>query len=163
MNRKKMEILSWGATIFAAVCGLIAFAMIFVAAISTEVTPYSILQDSYTGVQVALGCSTASGYTIFNASAAVVFAYALPLIALCVAVLGKGFKIVSGIAAAIYAAGGALALTVNLTVRPAVTFPEISLAVGPIVSAVFSLLGVLALVAGIVLEVYIAKEKKKAA
>lgn len=161
MNRKKMEILSWGATIFAAVCGLIAFAMIFVAAISTKATP--IWQDSYTGVQVALGCSTASGYTVFNASAAVVFAYALPLIALCVAVLGKGFKIVSGIAAAIYAAGAALALTVNLTVRPAINFPEISLAVGPIVSAVFSLLGVLALVAGIVLEVYIAKEKKKAA
>ncbi|MBO7390406.1 MAG: hypothetical protein J6U39_03070 [Clostridia bacterium] len=160
MNKKKTELLSWGATILAAVCGLVAFAMIFAAAINTKTPPYSILQESYTGIQTALGCSTASGYTVFNASACVILAFALPLIALCVAVMGKGFKIASAVAAAIFIAGAALALTVTSTVRPAVNFPEISLAAGPIVSAVFSLLGALSSIGGIVLEVFIAKEKK---
>lgn len=163
MKKEKMGLLSWGATIIAAVCGMVAFAMIFVAAIDSQASTYSIWQDSYTGIQVALGCSTANGYAVFNASAGAILAFALPLVALCVAVMGKGFKIVSAVAAAIYVAGASLAFTVTATARPAVTFPALSLAVGPILSGVFSLLGAIALIGGIVIEALIAKDKKQAA
>lgn len=156
MNDNKKLILSWGVPIFGALCGLIAFFMIFVKAVYT---PYS-LAESYTGIQVALGCSTTSDYPIFRASAGVIFAFLLPMIAACGAVIGKGYKIVTALSAAAMIAGGALAFSAMHLIRPAITFPTISLAAGPIASGVLSIVGGVALAASIPLEIYLRRTEK---
>ena len=158
MNKKTQEIITWGSTIFAALCGLVAFAMIFITAINAAVPPYSILQSDYTGLQVALGCSTSGGYQIFNASAGLILAFIFPMIGACTAVIGKGFKVVTGVAAALMITGGALALAATSLVKPAVTFPEISLAAGPIVAGALSIVGGLILVGSVVFDMIVKKK-----
>ena len=63
MKKKNNQLLSWCATIFAAACGVVAFCMIFVVSIKTPLY----IKESFTGLQVALGCSL-NDHTIFNAS-----------------------------------------------------------------------------------------------
>ena len=149
MNENKKMILSWGVPIFGALCGLVAFFMIFVKAVYT---PYS-LAESYTGIQVAMGCSTTSNYPIFRASAGLIFAFLLPMIAACGAVIGKGYKVATALSAAAMITGGALSLSAMHLIRPAITFPTISLGAGPIASGVLSLVGGVALLASLCLEV----------
>ena len=157
MKRNTLQILSWGTTIFAALCGLVAFAMIFITAIRTNSSSYSIFQSEYSGLQVALGCSTAGGHPIFNASAGLILAFAFPLLAACAAVMGKGFKAVAGVSAAAMIAGGALALAGVSLLSPAIELASASLGAGLIASGVLSLLGGAALCASICVEVLMAK------
>lgn len=161
MNKKIIPFLSWGTTIFSALCGLVAFAMIFVTAIVADTPPYSVLQSEYSGLQVALGCSTTVGYAIFNPSAGIILAFAFPLLGLCVAVMGKGYKIVTAIAAALFVTGGALAFSAVSLLNPAIPFPEVSLGAGAIASGVLSLVGALGLCASVVIDVLTAKKAKK--
>ena len=161
MNKKIMPMISWGATILSALCGLVAFAMIFVTAINTVTPPYSILQNDYSGLQVALGCSTTSGHTIFNASAGIILAFAFPLIGACVAVIGKGYKIVTGVAALLLVTGGALALSVVSLLNPAITFPDATLGAGPIAAGVLSIFGGAALCVSVILDILAAKTAEK--
>lgn len=158
MKRKTLQILSWGTTIFAALCGLVAFAMIFITAIDTNAASYSLLQSDYSGLQVALGCSTSSGYPIFNASAGLILAFAFPLLAACAAVMGKGFKVVMGIAAAAMVTGGALALSGVSLLAPAIELTSANLGAGLIASGVLSLLGGAALCASVCVEVLLGKK-----
>lgn len=137
MKKNTMQLLSWGTTIFAVLCGLIAFCMIFVKAINT---PYS-LSDSFSGLQVALGCSTTNGYPIFKASAGLILAFVFPMIGACTAMLGKGYKIVTIVASAFMVTGGALALSCLHLLNPAIILMAPTLAAGPIASGVLSLVG----------------------
>lgn len=139
MKKKNNQLLSWCATIFAAVCGVVAFCMIFVVSIKT---PWYV-KESFTGLQVALGCSL-NDHTIFNASAGLILAYLFPLVAACCAVIGKGNQIVCLIAGAMMVTGGALALSTLSILNPTVYFVTLSdptLAAGPIASGVLSLVG----------------------
>jgi len=139
MKKKTMHLFSWGVTIFAVLCGLAAFCMIFVASIKT---PYY-LQESFTGLQVAMGCSI-NDHTIFNASAGLILAYLFPLVAACVAVIGKGNKLTPLIAGALMVTGGALALSTLSLLNPTVyfiTLTDPTLAAGPIASGELSLIG----------------------
>lgn len=137
MKIKTSQLLSWGVTVFAALCGLTAFCMIFVVAIKTSY----FLQDSFTGLQVALGASI-NNHVVFKASAGIILGFVFPLIAACTAVIGKGYKIPTIAAAAFMVTGGALALsTVNL-LNPAVyLYVTPTLAAGPIAAGVLSLVG----------------------
>ena len=138
MEKKKITILSWGLTIFAAACGLTAFCMIFVRAINTP----HFLAENFSGLQVALGCSTKSNATIFSPSAGLILAFFLPLIGICAAVIGKGYKIVTFLSAAFLVTGGVLALCATLLLNPAVTnLTEVTIAAGPIASGVLSIVG----------------------
>ena len=148
MKINKKQTLSWGVTGFGALCGLIAFCMIFVKAINT---PYS-LSESFTGLQVALGCSTSSGYAIFNPSAGLILAFVLPLVAACTAVIGKGYKIVTAVAAALMVAGGVLALCATYLFNPAITILTYSVGAGPIASGALSLVGGVTLCASIFIK-----------
>ena len=139
MKKKNNQLLSWCATIFAAVCGVVAFCMIFVVSIKT---PWYV-KESFTGLQVARGCSL-NEHTIFNASAGLILAYLFPLVAACCAVIGKGNQIVCLIAGAMMVTGGALALSTLSILNPTVYFVTLSdptLAAGPIASGVLSLVG----------------------
>ena len=148
MEKNKKTIISWSVTGFAALCGLTAFFMIFVRAINT---PYS-LSESFTGLQVALGCTTSNGFTVFRSSAGLIVAFIFPLIAACVAVIGKGYKIVAIIAAVFMVAGGVLALCAYYLFNPAITLISYSVAAGPIASGVLSLVGGATLCASLFLK-----------
>ncbi len=137
--KKKKQLLSWCATVFAAICGVVAFCMIFVMSIKT---PWYV-KESFTGLQVALGCSL-NDHTIFNASAGLILAYLFPLVAACCAVIGKGNQIVCLIAGAMMVTGGALALSTLSILNPTayfITLSDPTLAAGPIASGVLSLVG----------------------
>ncbi len=137
MKIKTSQLLSWGVSIFAALCGLTAFCMIFVVAIKTSY----FLQDSFTGLQVAFGCSI-NDHTIFKASAGIILGFAFPLIASCTAVIGKGYKIATIVAAALMVTGGALALSTVTLLNPDVyLYTAPTLAAGPIAAGVLSLVG----------------------
>ena len=138
MTKKQKLFLSWGVTIFAAVCGVIAFFMIFAEAVKT---PFS-FEESYTGLQVAMGYSINS-YPIFEASAGIILGFLFPLIGACVAIIGKGNKILAVVASALLLTGGVLVLC-TLPLLHSVTFLSISLGAGPIVSGVFAIVGALA-------------------
>ena len=117
MKKKNAKLLSWATTIFAAACGIVAFCMIFVISIKT---PGYLAKESFTGLQVALGCSI-NDHTIFNASAGLILAYLFPLVGACASVIGKGNKIVTLISGALLVTGGALALSIGIAIQ---NFPE---------------------------------------
>ena len=138
MNKKQKFLLSWGVTGLAAICGLVAFFLIFANAAS-----YSFLlkAEEATGLQVALGYQINS-IQIFDASAGIILGYLLPLLAGCVIVIGKGKKIISVIAAAMMLTGGILVLCV-----PSLAVTElkgVEIAGGAVASGVLSLVGALA-------------------
>ncbi|MBO4478976.1 MAG: hypothetical protein IK037_04260 [Clostridia bacterium] len=140
MKKKNAKLLSWATTIFAAACGIVAFCMIFVISIKT---PGYLAKESFTGLQVALGCSI-NDHTIFNASAGLILAYLFPLVGACASVIGKGNKIVTLISGALLVTGGALALSTLSLLNPTVYFFTLSdptLAAGPIASGVLALVG----------------------
>ena len=147
MEKKKTIILSWGVTVFAALCGLVAFCMIFIRSV---ITPFR-LQESFTGLQVALGYSI-NNQPVFTASAGILLAYLFPLIGACVSVIGKGFKIPTLVAAAMMITGGALAFSTVQLLRNAIYIGTPSLAAGPIVAGIFALLGGLTLTGSIFLK-----------
>ena len=138
MKKKNNKLLSWATTIFAAACGLVAFCMIFVVSIKT---PY-FLKESFTGLQVALGCSI-NDHVIYKASAGIILAYLFPLLGACASIIGKGNKIVVLISGALLVTGGALALSTVSLLNPTsyYTLAGPTLAAGPIASGVLSLVG----------------------
>lgn len=136
MKKKTKQMISWCVPIFAAACGLVAFFMIF-----AEAVTYTglILGDSFTGIQVALGY-TVNDIQLFKASAGIIIGYLFPLLAACVAIIGKGKKILALLSAAMMLAGGVLVLcTLSLLDGGYVGTP--ALAAGSIVSGVFAIIG----------------------
>ena len=139
MKKKQGNLLSWGITIFAAACGVVAFFMIFFDAVKFNGL---IFGSSFTGLQVALGY-TVDNVKVFEASAGIILAYLFPLVGACAAIIGKGNKFVSFLSAVLMLVGGILAFcTISLLNGSFIGSP--SLAVGSIVS------GVLAIVGGVV-------------
>ena len=111
MAKKKSNsgLISWAVTVFAAVCGVAAFCMIFAESVYFDMAFLG--KASYTGLQTAFGY-TANGIEVFNGSAGVSLAFLFPLIAAAIAVIGKGNKIVAIIAAAMFITGGVLAFCI---------------------------------------------------
>lgn len=140
MKKKISTYLSWGVPVFAAMCAVAAFFMIFAEAVRFELPILG--ASTFSGLQVALGY-TVNSVPIFEASAGIILAFLLPLVGACVAIIGKGNKIVSVLAAAMMLTGGILAFcTISLLNGTWIGAP--CLAVGPIVSGVLSVVGALA-------------------
>ena len=136
MKKQHKLYFSWGITILATVLGVIAFFMIFVDAIKFN---GKLVQGNYSGLQVALGYKI-NTISVFEASAGIILAFALPLLGACVALMGKGNNIVTCLAALMMLTGGVLAFcTVELLHYNAVGTP--SLAAGPIAAGILSILG----------------------
>ena len=153
MKKNVSQLLSWGVTIFGALCGIVAFCMVFATAVKT---PY-FLKESFSGLQVALGCSV-NDHVIFKASAGLILSFVFPILAACVAIVGKGNKIVAVAAGALMVTGGALSLsTLNLLNQP-VYIGACELAAGPIVAGIFSLIGGVTLLASLVVDGVLAKK-----
>lgn len=133
---------SWGVPIFAAICGVVAFCMIYVKAI--VVTPaVSVAAGDYTGVQIALGFTKNETIAVFSPSAGVILAYLFPLAASCVIVIGKGIRIAEGIASALFLAGGILLLCLSHLLRGPID-GSAALSAAPIAAGVLALLGAVA-------------------
>ena len=144
MNKKKMQYVSWGTTVFGALCGLVAFFMIFVTAIKEPL----LFDGKFTGLQVALGYSV-DEYPVFSPSAGIILAFLFPLLGASVAVIGKGYKVVTLIAAATMIVGGALAFACVSLLNTDIPLGSVSLGAGPIASGVLSLLGSCTLIGSI--------------
>ena len=149
MTDKQKSFLSWGVTIFAAVCGVIAFFTVFADAVKT---PFS-FDEGYTGLQVAMGYKL-NNYPVFEASVGIVLGYLFPLVGACVAIMGKGNKILAGIAAALMLTGGILVLCTLKLIR-SINFVSISLGAGAIVSGIFAILGAITAAGSIFLDKYL--------
>ena len=136
MKKSTKNILTWSTTVFAALCGVAAFFVIFADAVNFTGL---ILGDSFTGLQVALGY-TVNNVTLFSASAGIILAYLFPLVAACVLIIGKGNKLTAYLAAAMMITGGILAFcAINLLNGTFIGTP--SLAAGTISSGVLSIVG----------------------
>ena len=136
MNKKLKNNLSWGTTVFATVCGVVAFFLIFARAVNYTGL---IFGSSFTGLQVALGY-TVNDVPVFKASAGIILGYLFPLIGACVALIGKGNKIVTFLASGLLLTGGVLLFCMtSLLNGSAVGAP--SLAAGPIAAGVVAILG----------------------
>ena len=143
MKKKTSVYLSWGIPIFAAICAVTAFFMIFVEAVRYELsTGFAIFGSSYTGLQVALGY-TVNDIPVFDASAGIILAFLLPLFGACVAIIGKGNKIVSVLSAAMMLTGGILAFS-TLSLLNGSPYLSPKLSAGPIASGVLSVMGAIA-------------------
>ena len=136
MKKKTKTLLSWGLTLFAAACGVAAFFVVFADAVNYQGL---ILGSTFTGLQIGLGY-TVNNVVVFEASAGVILAYLLPLLAACVLIIGKGNRILALVASAMMITGGVLAFcTLNLLNGTSVGVP--ALAAGSIASGVLSLVG----------------------
>ena len=136
MKKKTKTLLSWGLTILAAACGVAAFFVVFADAVSYQGL---ILGSTFTGLQIGLGY-TVNNVVVFEASAGVILAYLLPLLAACVLIIGKGNRILALVASALMITGGVLALcTLNLLNGTSVGVP--ALAAGSVASGVLSVAG----------------------
>ena len=136
MKKKTKTLLSWGLTLFAAACGVAAFFVVFADAVNYQGL---ILGSTFTGLQIGLGY-TVNNVVVFEASAGVILAYLLPLLAACVLIIGKGNRILALVASALMITGGVLAFcTLNLLNGTSVGVP--ALAAGSIASGVLSLVG----------------------
>ncbi|MBQ7712888.1 MAG: hypothetical protein IJT69_03620 [Clostridia bacterium] len=136
MKKKTKTMLSWGLTILAAACGVAAFFVVFADAVSYQGL---ILGSTFTGLQIGLGY-TVNNVVVFEASAGVILAYLLPLLAACVLIIGKGNRILALVASALMITGGVLAFcTLNLLNGTSVGVP--ALAAGSVASGVLSLVG----------------------
>ena len=137
MKKKSKSILSWGLTVFAALCGVAAFFVIFADAVQYRMPILG--SSAFTGLQVALGY-TVNDVALFGASAGVILAYLFPLVAACVLIIGKGNKILPLLASALMITGGVLALcTLSLLNGSFLGTP--TLAAGAVASGVLSLTG----------------------
>ena len=84
--------------------------------------------------------------------------FVFPILAACVAIVGKGNKIAAVAAGALMVTGGALSLsTLNLLNQP-VYIGACELAAGPIVAGIFSLIGGVTLLASLVVDGVLAKK-----
>ena len=101
--------LSWAVTIFAAVCGVAAFFMIF--AYSIRFAGPLLGKSAYTGIQTAFGYSV-SGIALFKGSVGIALAFILPAVAAVTSVLGKESKILSIASAVLFLASGILAFCI---------------------------------------------------
>ena len=144
MEAKKIhsEQISWILTIFASVCGVAAFFMIFGTSV---VFPKKVLgKAAYSGLQTAFGY-TVNGIDLFTGSAGVALAFIFPLFASCVAPIGKGSRIASLFAAAFFVAGAALAFALpsllcgNYAGSPSLGWGAIACAVCSVCAAVTEL------------------------
>ena len=136
MKKKVKNNLSWGTTVFATIAGVVAFFLIFADAVHYTGL---IFGSSFTGLQVALGY-TVNDITVFNASAGIILGYVLPLVGACVALIGKGNKVLTLLASAMLLTGGVLLLcATSLLNGGSVGVP--SLAAGPIAAGVIAILG----------------------
>ena len=137
MKKVSKNILSWGVTAFATLCGLAAFFVVFADAVG-----YSLLDvetGAFSGLQVALG-ATVNNVQFFEASVGIILAYLFPLIAACALIIGKGFKIVTYLAAAMMLTGGVLAFCI-VSLLNGTYIGDPSLAAGAIASGVLSVAG----------------------
>jgi len=149
MEILKKYIRSWGVPIFAAVCGLVAFFMIFLKAI--VISPdYLITAGKYSGLQVAFGF-TLNNIKVFEPSVGIIFAFFFPLVGACTLIIGKGYKIAEIVAAAFLLVGGILALCAAHLLRGLYVGTP-SLAGGAIASGVLALLGSAAAVGTVFLK-----------
>ena len=137
MKKAQKNKLSWIVTVFAALCGLAAFFVIFADAVQYSVL--GLVESSFSGLQVALG-ATVNNVQVFEASAGVILAYLFPLVAACTLIIGKGFKIATFLAAAMLVTGGVLAFCM-ISLLNGTFIGDPSLAVGAILSGVFSVVG----------------------
>lgn len=145
LNNKLLK--NWILPIFAAVCGTVAFFLIFAKAAS--LTPF-LITNSYSGLRVAFGY-TVNNVVLFTFNVGIALGFVLPLFAACVIIIGNGNKVAAGVAAALFLAGAVLVFcTVPLLNFSAAANAKI--AIGAILSGVFSLLGMLACTSLIVLK-----------
>ena len=142
MKKDQAIILSWGVTVFAAICGVTAFFVIFADAVRFSGVA---LVDTLTGIQAALGFSINKTYQLFGASAGIIIAYLFSLLGASGAIIGKGIKVVTALSAAMMLTGGVLLLclpnllnNVNLT---ATALATAHLAPGGIASGVLAIVG----------------------
>ena len=143
MKKPSKNIIVWATTVFAALCGVIAFFVVFAEAVHCESILFG---DSFTGLQVGLGYSVEDGFssiTIFKASAGIILAYLFPLVAACILIVGKGNSIAGAIGAAMMITGGILAFCIVQLLNGSY-LGEPSLGAGAITSGVFSIVGGLA-------------------
>ena len=136
MKKKSKSILSWGVTAFAALCGLAAFFVIFADAVNFDAFLFG---EAFSGLQVALGYKV-NNFTVFSASAGIILAYLFPLVAASALIIGKGFKIVTYLAAAMMVTGGVLALCM-IGLLNGTYIGDPSLGAGAISSGVLSIVG----------------------
>ena len=138
MKQKLKTLMPWILTLASAAMGIVAFFLIFAPSVKYD---FLILgNNTFTGINVTLGYTINKTTTVFQASAGMIFAFLLPLLGACVAVVGKDSFIARIVATAMFLTGGALSFAATALVKPAF-LGNASLALGSIFSGVIALLG----------------------
>lgn len=131
---KKKKNASWILPIFAAICGIVAFFLIFAEAIKFEF----IGTKPFTGLQIAFGYKL-NNIEVFEFNIGIFLGYLFPLLGAAIAVIGKGKKIASVLASALMLVGGILVFcTIPLLGKET---DVISLMPASICSGILSILG----------------------
>ena len=95
MKQKIKTMMPWILTLASAAMGIVAFFLIFAPSVKYD---FLILgNNTFTGINVTLGYTINKTTTVFHASAGMIFAYLLPLLGACVAVVGKGLHAGTGV------------------------------------------------------------------
>lgn len=151
MTKYKSLIINWALPVFAALCGLVAFCMVFIDAIGTVSKATATVGDSYTGLVVSLGLIETIGTvnrTLFSFNILSLLAYVLPLVGAVVIIIGKDCRLANIVAAAALVVGGVLLLMMSVLVKigasdSMTTLYTFTMKAAPIAG------GVLAIVAGL--------------
>lgn len=117
MIKHKTLIINWVLPVFAALCGLVAFCMIFIDAIGTVNKITGLAGSSYSGLVVSLGLTESIGNitrTVFSFNILALLSYLLPLVGAVAIIIGKDCKIANVVAAATLIVGGVLMLLMSV-------------------------------------------------
>ena len=138
MRDQIKTLLPWILTIFAALMGMAAFFLVFAHSVVYDVFIFG--ENTFKGLNVALGYTFNKTNVIFHASAGMILSYVFPLLAASVAVIGKDSLIARIVATALFFVGGALSFSATALVKAGFN-GEASLALGSIFSGVTAFLG----------------------
>ncbi|MBQ9369651.1 MAG: hypothetical protein IJU10_01095 [Clostridia bacterium] len=141
MRDQIKTLLPWILTIFAALMGMAAFFLIFAQSVVYDVFIFG--ENTFKGLNVALGYTFNKTNVIFHASAGMILSYVFPLLAASVAVIGKDSLIARIVATALFFVGGALSFAATSLVNPGdvLTGGTATLGLGSIFSGIMAILG----------------------
>lgn len=145
MEKKQKTLLSLGAMGLAALCGLVAFFLIFAHAL--EYTFFTSCKQA-TGLQAALGYKIDS-IVVFRASPGLILAYVFPLVATFSIGVGSAFskkvkKYTTLLATLLLLVGGILAFCAPSLASANSTLLSVKIAGGAIASGIVSIIGAIA-------------------
>jgi len=132
------SLMPWILMVFSALMGMVAFFLIFAPSVVYDVVVFG--ENTFKGLNVTLGYTVNRTNIIFYASAGMILAYVLPLLAAAVAVVGREKLITRIISTALFFTGGALSFAATALVNPGFNGTA-TLGLGSIFSGITAMLG----------------------